>query len=59
MPYKGDGKQISIRFSKAMYLLLKEIADRERRSISFVVNEFLEDSLQGKAVELPPRPRQA
>jgi predicted DNA-binding protein len=50
-----NGKQLSIRFPTSMYILLKEIAKRERRSINFVVNEFLEASLGGKAVELPPR----
>jgi predicted DNA-binding protein len=55
MPYRGDGKQLSIRFPRRIYMLLKEIAQRERRSISFVVNEFLEVSLDGRAAELPPR----
>ena len=39
MPHKGDGKQISIRFSKAMYLLLKEIADRDLRNITSLLKE--------------------
>jgi len=46
MALPANKKSIAVTVTKDIYQKLKDIADRDRRSISFIANEYIEQGLK-------------
>jgi len=46
MALPADKKSIAVTVTRDIYKKLKDIAERERRSVSFIANEYIEQGIK-------------